>query len=567
MQISETIRTLISEALAEMNLEVGDFVVEHPNELEHGDYASNVALVAAKAWQNPSNPSGQGNPRELAEELLRYIVNQENEYIEKVEIAGPGFINFYLSKKFYEDQLKEILENGKDWGRNEDQRGKKIMVEFTDPNPFKAFHIGHLMSNAIGESIARLIEFSGAEVQRVTYQGDVGPHVAAAIWGIQNGHGSVETAEGLGQAYAAGATAAKENENAKAEIDAINKAVYEGNDREINALYEKGRQVSLRHFDEIYEVLGTKFDDMFFESEVWYDGVEIIRKHIGDVYEESDGAVIFKGENYDKKLHTRVFINNKGLATYEAKEIGLAYKKVERADFDLNITITAHEQSEFFKVVMKSLEQFDPALRAKISQMSHGMMKLSSGKMSSRTGDVVTGESLINDVKASVLEVTKDRDIENQEQAATQIAIAAIKYSILRSHTGNDIIYDLEQSLSFEGDSGPYLQYAHTRALSILEKATGRPPRSTIENTGVISNLEKKLYRFPEVVVEAQNEYAPHHVTQYLTDLASEFNSFYASTKILDSENESYLLALTQAFQTTMVNGLYLLGIKTPEKM
>lgn len=558
MNIEQKIRDLITKALKKLEpgSDVLDFVIEHPNELDHGDYATNVALVCAKQVGK--------NPKEFAESIVLYIDSQKTKEIEKIEIAGPGFINFYLSKVFYEDQLKEILEAGEHWGKNDTNSGKKIMVEYTDPNPFKAFHIGHLMGNAIGESISRLIEYSGAEVTRANYQGDVGLHVAKAIWGLQHGHGGMENTIELGVAYAAGSAAYEEN---KQEINRINKAIYEGSDEAINKLYEEGRKISLEHFEDIYRVLGTTFDPgfYFFESQTWRKGVEIVNQHMGDVFEESEGAVVFKGEKYDNTLHTRVFINSEGIPTYEAKDLGLAYKKNESGDFDTLITITAVEQKEYFKVLRKALEQFDKELADKIVHISHGMMRLPSGKMSSRTGNVVTGESLIDSVKKRVLEITKERNIENQEEIAEKIAIAAIKYSILRSHAGNDIIYDLEKSLSFEGDSGPYLQYAHTRAQSILEKKNAVV--NAVVNSEEISDLEKILYRFPEVVKEASEEYAPHHIVQYLTQLAGEFNSFYAHTKILNSENESYNVALTKAFALTMVNGLYLLGIKVPEKM
>lgn len=550
MEIQSKIRTIIEGALAKLDIDAGGVFLEHPNERDRGDYSTNIAMILAKQEKK--------DPKTLAKKIIAEIDPDDD--IEKIEIAGPGFINFFLSREFFANSLRVIQSEGAEWGKNSTYKGKKIMVEYTDPNPFKVFHIGHLMSNTIGESIARLIEFSGAEVKRANYQGDVGPHVARAIWGLEHGKGSAKTPEGLGEAYAAGA---KAYEDHKEEIDGINRAIYGGADRAINELYEKGRRTSLEHFEKIYQKLGTRFDYSFFESGTWYEGEELVRQNVPKVFTESDGAIIFEGEKFDKSLHTRVFITSEGIPTYEAKDLGLAYKKKEEYDFDLSITITASEQETYFAVMLKALEQFDPDLASKILHVSHGMMKLPGGKMSSRTGDVISAESLISEVEEKVLDIMKERDIEDKEAVAVEIAIGALKYSILKQDPGKDIIYDLERSLSFEGDSGPYLQYARTRAGSVLEKAEGKG--STVPKKA--SSLETFLYRFPEVVEKAQIELKPHHVLVYLTELAAEFNRFYATEKIIGSEFEGHFLLLTKAFAITMENGLSLLGIRVPEKM
>jgi arginyl-tRNA synthetase len=206
------------------------------------------------------------------------------------------------------------------------------MVEYTDPNPFKPFHIGHLMSNAIGESIARLQEFSGAEVIRANYQGDIGLHVAKTMYCllrkpeeyIRKDESIGEQAFLIGVAYSEGAEAYESDEKAKEEINEINKKLYEKSDKKINELYDWGRDVTLKAFEEIYKDLGTQFKHYFFESVMAPIGESIVRDNLGKVFEESDGAVVFKAEKHDPKLHTRVFINSKGLPTYETKEIYLS---------------------------------------------------------------------------------------------------------------------------------------------------------------------------------------------------------------------------------------------------
>ncbi|MEX0916948.1 MAG: arginine--tRNA ligase [Candidatus Paceibacterota bacterium] len=525
-------------------------ILEHPAELSHGDYASNVALMLAKE-------AGK-NPRELALEIAHHIEQRQPKEIAKVEVAGAGFINFTLSEYFLRSTIERIISEGGKWGSNTTLSGKKVLVEYTDPNPFKEFHIGHLMNNTIGEATSRLVEFAGAETKRANYQGDVGPHVAKAIWGKMK-----QKELSWGEAYAYGAKAYEENETAKKEITEINKKIYEESDEEINKLYREGRKDSFSLFEEMYALLGTSFDFYFFESEVWKEGLSLVRKNVGSVFAKSDGAIVYRGEA--DGLHTRVFVNSEGLPTYEAKDLGLALAKKEKYPSDISITVTASEQTEYFKVVLSAMEKVMPQYAKKVKHISHGMMRLPSGKMSSRTGDVVTAEVLIENVKEIALKKMEDAGIEKEEEIAEMVAIAAIKYSILKQTTGKDIIYDPERSLSFEGASGPYLQYAHTRAHSILTKA-GREGDTKSEK-GSEDTLERLLYRFPEVVARAQNEYEPHYVVTYLTELASSFNSFYAKEKIIGGEHEVYNLALARAFQITMQNGLWLLGIKTPQRM
>jgi len=547
--IREELKKAIKEAISVLGFEIEDIHLEHPADLSYGDYSTNVAMVLGKV--------NSRNPKELAQEIADKI--SENKSIEKVEVAGAGFINFYLSQEFFTESIKEILKEKDKWGSNGSLKKQKIIVEYTDPNPFKEFHIGHLMSNAVGESISRLVEFSGARVVRANYQGDVGLHVAKAIFGKQK-----NPEMPFGDAYAYGSQNYEDN---KDEIKEINKKVYEKSDESINKLYDEGRKVSLEHFEEIYKKLGTKFDEYFFESETGPKGYKLVEENIGKIFEESDGAVIFKGE--DVGLHTRVFLNSEGLPTYEAKDLALAQVKSERFDYDKSVVVTASEQKEYYKVVLEAMKKISPELASKTKHITHGMMRLPSGKMSSRTGDVITGESLIDEVQARVFNKMNDLSIENKAQISEQIAIGAIKYSILKQSAGKDIIFDMDKSLSFEGDSGPYLQYSHTRASAVLEKAKkGKIKTSFKTNLTETIELEKLLYRFRDVVERANMEYEPHYVTTYLTELASAFNSFYAKEKIVDDSNTApYKVALTEAFKITMKNGLWLLGIKTPERM
>lgn len=545
--MKEVIENLILEALGEMGLEPTEFVVEHPNDLAFGDYSANVALVLSKKLGK--------NPKDLAEEIAGTLRQAQGDFIHEIKVAGAGFINFYLSDKFFQNKVGEILADEEGFGRSSLWKGKKFFIEHTQPNPFKEFHIGHLMNNAIGESFSRIARANGAEVKTASYHGDKGLHVAKAVWAIKQGID-------LRSAYAYGTKAFDEDEEAKKEILEINKKVYDKSDEEINALYEKGRKSSFDYFESIYKKLDSKFDYHFYESESGEIGQEIVKDNVGRVFEVSDGAVVFKGEDFG--LHTRVFLNSEGLPTYEAKEVGLAEIKKEKFPYDQSITITAHEQDAFFDVVEVAIGEVFPELKGKLLHLSHGILRLPSGKMSSRTGDVITAEWLIDEVKKSITE--------NGNNATDDIAVASIKYMILRQAIGGDIIFDFEKSISVEGDSGPYLQYAYARTSSLLEKASQEGLIHTADVgltfTRKTHEVEKLLYRFPEVVERAGVEYAPHYITTYLTELAGSYNNFYSQERVISDEPESaYRLAITKAFNIVMKNGLNLLGIPAPERM
>jgi arginyl-tRNA synthetase len=446
------------------------------------------------------------------------------------------------------------------------------MVEYTDPNPFKPFHIGHLMSNAIGESISRLVEFQGAKTVRACYQGDVGLHVAKAIYGMQKVKEGSNYIAYLGDAYVFGAKEYEDDPGAKQEIDQLNKIIFDKSDKKIEEMYKKGREESLKHFELIYKKLGTKFDRYFFESEVAKSGLEIVKDYLTqNVFEVSDGAVVFRGDKHG--LHTRVFINSQGLPTYETKELGLTKLKFKEVNPDTSIVITANEQSDYFKVVLEAMRHIDTNIAERTKHIAHGMLRFADGKMSSRKGNVITGESLISAVEAMVHKKIEERELETFEKnkIAEMVAIGAIKYSVLRQATGGDIIFDFEKSISFEGDSGPYLQYSYVRANSILEKAKkeGIEPARPLVAPEETTLVERLLSRFPEVVSRAGAEYAPHLIATYLIELASAFNSFYANNQIVNKEDKdsAYKVAITSAFASVMKNGLWLLGIEAPTKM
>ncbi len=542
--------------------------LDHPEDIKYGDFSSNIAMMHAKSLGV--------SPKVLAEKIIEEFKKEIPENVESVEIAGPGFINFKIADTYFANQIIEVSKDLENFGKIKLDDGKRIMVEYTDPNPFKIFHIGHLMANTIGESISKIVEFSGAEVIRACYQGDVGLHVAKTIWAVCKSEEYKAqksfSIKFLGDMYVLGSEKYETDEIAKKEIIEINKKIFEKSDAEINKVYGAGRKLSLEYFDEIYEKLGTKFNNFFFESEVADDGVKIVKEFLKKgVFEESQGAIVFPGEKYGE--HTRVFINSQGLPTYEAKELGLTENKFKLyPDLSESIVITANEQNAYFKVILAVLKQIDTNMASKTKHISHGILRPKSGKMSSRKGNIVSAEDLIKEFETLVQDKIKDRDFDDIEKnkVLTEVAIAGLKYTILRQSIGGDIIYDPDKALSFEGDSGPYLQYAVVRANTVISKAKDSKISEEIKTLPEkIDSLERLLVRFPEIIERARLEYAPSHIVTYLTELSSAFNFYYANHQIINEEDpiSSYRVLLTKVFAQVMQNGLWVLGIKVPGRM
>ncbi len=531
--------------------------MEYPPAEAHAEYATNAALAAAKTLGKP--------PRDVAEELLSKLSSIEG--VEKTEIAGPGFLNFTLARGTHTEAVEAA--RGKEWGKNASLRGKTMLLEYTSPNLFKPLHIGNLIGNILGESLARLLEASGADVKRLNYPSDIGLTVAKGVWGLAAHKLDPADITELGKAYVAGNTAYETEPAAKKEIEEINRALYENSNTEYSALRARGIETSRRHLDELCGRLGTKFDAEFFESQSGPIGRDIVREHTGEVFEESDGAVVYRGEQ--DGLHTRVFLNSQGLPTYEAKEVGLFKLKSEAYPrFAVSITVTGSEQKGFFEVVFAAIRKtFPKETEGKdLRHIANGFLRLTTGKMSSRKGNVITGESLLSDLREESRARMGSRELQDPQAVADAVAVGAIKYAVLRQGSGKDIVFDPQQSLSLEGDSGPYIQYAHMRATSILRKAREEGTQAdTGSPTAAAPAVEKLLVRFPEVVRRAAGEYEPHYVAQYLLELAGAFNSWYAAERVLGTLEAPYKLSLVEAVGSTLKRGLQLLGIQAPEEM
>ncbi len=600
-KIRELLRAVISSLYhveAEINL------VEAPKDTG-ADFATNIAMNLAKNLKR--------NPMQIAEEIREKTLELDaaNERkISEIEIAKPGFINIKLSDGFYKLELEKYQKNFLENISQDEYLEKTVICEFSDPNPFKILHVGHLYTSMVGDAISRIVEFAGGNVVRANFGGDVGLHVAKNMYALLQHKDEIndlmtttEKAELLSKTYVEGATAYEEDEIAKEKIVEINKKIYriaeagdsivaelEGlierdasratlNELELAKVYSWGRKASYQYFKDFYKKIGVKFDRYYPESTVAAKGLEMVTKGLGDgVYEESDGAIVFKGEKYG--LHTRVFINKNGLPTYEAKDVGLIFTKWEDYHFDKSIIITGNDIIDYMKVVLKSVEQYAPELSKRTLHLTHGQVKLPGReKMSSRKGNFLKAVDVIELIREELIkvqeELSQNKGEPNPEEVDLRILLGAIRYAFLKYKVGGDIVFDVKESVSMTGNSGPYLQYSAVRAQKVL----GKILESQVEKTNkkveqkewtlvvVEKNLIKKIMQYKNVLGEVVGELSPSKLCTYLYEIAQDFSRFYENVQVVGSEYEVERGAIVLAYLKVLTHGLSILGIEIPEKM
>ena len=549
-------------------------------EAQHGDYATNVALQLSKQVGK--------NPREVGEVLAEKL--RTDSRLALVDIAGPGFLNLRLTDAALRGALHAASARP--------LQGQVVVTEYSDPNPFKVLHAGHFYTSVVGDAISNLLAGAGAQVHRVNFGGDVGLHVGKTMWAItrelggENPEGLAdiptgERSEWMARCYVTGTNAYEDDETARGEIIALNKRVYQlhadgDHDSLFAQIYWTCRQWSYDYFNAFYTRIGSGFERYYPESQTAPVGLVAVKEQLArGVFTESDGAVVFDGEKYG--LHTRVFINSEGLPTYEAKDVGLSLKKWEDYHFDQSVIITGNDIVEYMKVVLKAIEQFEPNLAQRTRHMTHGNVKLAGGvKMSSRKGNFLRA--------VDVLDAAAEANQQATGSESESTVLAAIKYSFLKNRIGGDIIFIPEESVALEGNSGPYLQYAHARARSILAKSSSSVILSEVEESSDTQEdlstsplhsgsaqddklqpeerlLVRKLTEYPEVVARATTELMPHHVCTYLYELAQEFNRFYENNRVIGDDRQQLRLGLVESYADTLKEGLALLGIHAPERM
>lgn len=572
----EKIRTQLT-SIIEKVFGVTDVVVELTPAPEGtgADFATNVAMRLVKRVGK--------KPVEIAE-ILKSELERDPELEGVVgTVAGPGFLNLRLTTEALRQQAGAVVQAlARPEGLVQDYAGKMVVAEFSDPNPFKVLHVGHLYTSIVGEAISRLLECAGAKVARANFGGDVGLHVGKTLWAVQErGYQPEElTIERIAECYVEGTRAYEEDEGAKTEITRLNKAIYaiaergqgaestDGDEAKLAQLYWRGRELSYKYFEDFYARIGVKFDKYYPESAVAGRGLKEVREHVGSVYEESDGAIVYRGEKVG--LHTRVFINREGVPTYEAKDVGLIFTKWDDWKFDESVVITGNEQKDYMKVVLASIREYAPELVERTRHLTHGLVKLAGNvKMSSRKGNFIKAVDVLDGVEDLLAENAHGKKVD------TRLALAAVKYAFLRYKIGGDIIFDPQESVSMTGNSGVYLLYSAVRAQKILAKVeagSGDLSKNIVQTEtegaeGFERGLYKKIVQYGEVLPEAVREKAPHKICTYLYELAQEFSRFYEAVPVAGSTREKERAELVRMDLAVMKHGLGLLGIEIPEEM
>jgi len=500
------------------------------------------------------------------------------EIVEKTEFVA-GFINIWIKKEFLIKEAKFILKDELEKRLQKNNEGKKFIVEFAHPNTHKELHVGHMRTLITGEALARLLETTGGKVFRANYQGDIGPHVAKAIWGVQkmmeeSGEGvddwekktNSEKAHFLGKGYALGCSDYDGEDKDK--IDEINQMLYQ-RDPKIMDIYQKTRSWSLNYYDDFYARFYTNFDKLFFESEISEKGKKIVEENIGKIFKKGkEGAIVFEGEEYG--LHTRVFITGAGTVTYEGKEMGLAYAQREAFEYDKNIHVVGNEQKGYFQVVIKAMDLIDPWFEDRQFHLAMGMVTFADRKMSSRTGDIVTVDSILDETTKNILPLVKEEGVD-KKAIAEAITIGAVKLSVLKSDPRQNSVFDVKKSTDLNGNSGPYLQYTYARCQSVLEKSTMAEQEIEVEGFSEFNETELALlryfYQFEERIVESSEKLNPAILAEYLLGLARKYNEFYGKCRIVGEKEEGQRLFLTKITGKVIKDGLKILGIETVEKM
>lgn len=538
----------ISEIVEELFGQSIEVELDRPDP-QFGDFSTNAALRLAK-------PLGK-NPREVAEEIALKL--RETDEYDKVEVAGPGFINITLGAGALLDEIAKRPAITRS--------GQTIVIETNNPNPFKAMHIGHAFNSILADTVANLLALSGARVHRVSYHGDIGLHVGKIMYSLLGyADGDISKFENIpkqernmfmSQMYASGSRAYNDDDSAKQEIRQLAEQSFSPGDGLYGQIYRLFLGWSFEEIDENVARLGNvPIEKRFLESQADSIGVGIVRDNTPGVFEESDGALIFRGSQHG--AFDNVFVGKNGRGVYAARDLGLIRLKSEAFNPDVSYIVTAEEQRDYFKGVLAAAGLVWPGEKGSTVNIPTGMVKLSTGKMSSRDGGVVTIDWLYEEFSKAI----KERGGEPTDE----LVAGALRYSFLRVKIGGDVEFDINEAVSLSGNTGSYLQYAHARAKSILAKSDA----GFVQPTEVMPEdrlLVRKLSEYHEAVDRAVASLEPHHICNYLFDLAQEFNRYYENNRVIGDEKEAHRLSLVTIYADILEAGLAILGVEAPERM
>jgi arginyl-tRNA synthetase len=514
-------------------------------------------------------------PNEIAIEIAAKIGPKE--LIKKIKADGP-YVNFRLSEEVFGSAvLAEVKKQKESYGIVKEKKEKRIMVEFAQPNTHKSLHVGHLRNFLVGQMTSDVLKAIGYEVVPVSYINDLGRHVAQSIWCMQKFHKDEEVAKEdrvsyLAKVYAEGATKSKENKVAEKKISKIFQELEEMTGENI-ALWKETRKWSIDYFKSVFKELGLTIDAYYFESELLEETREIIEVlKEKEIAELSEGALIVRLE--EEGLGVFVLVRSDGTLLYTAKDLALAVKKDKDYNLHRSLYVIDARQALAMKQAFVTLEKF--GFEKELEHLSYEFVTTKEGAMASRTGNVIRYEDLRDQMLLRAKEETakrhEDWKEEEIEEVAKTIAFAGLRFSMLKQDLDKKIVFDMEEALSFEGFTGPYLLYTYARAKSLLKKA-GRNKKDVAADK-LTSQVEHELLvqiaKYPEVVFKAGGTLQLSAIAQYIFSLAQTFSEFYHAVPVVKEEDEevrAQRLILVETTAQVLRNGLALMGIKTIDQM
>jgi arginyl-tRNA synthetase len=573
--MEEKIREILENSVRKLfpQIKIPELQVEHPEKKEFGDYSTNLAFLIAKELKK--------KPIEIANQIAKSI--EKEKIFEKVEVKEPGFINFFLSLDFLFEELRKILKEKENYGKNKIGKGKTVIIDYSSPNIAKPFGIGHLRSTIIGQALYNIYKFLGYKVIGDNHLGDWGTQYGKLVFAIKKwGKKKAEnySIEELEELYVKFHKEVEKNPQLEEEGRKWFKKLEEG-DREARKIWKILVKISLKEFERIYKILGVKFD--FALGESFYEPMtkEIIEElREKKIAKESQGALIVE---FPKNEFPPVILQKSdGTTTYFTRDLATIKYRLKKWNPDLIIYEVGADQKLHFQQLFKTVEILGWAKKTKFVHVAHGLYRTKTGKFSTRKGETVHLEDVLKEAIERAKEIIEKSETsrglteKEKERVSKIVGIGAVKYNDLSQHPSKDIIFDWEKVLNLKGNSAPYLQYTFVRCQSVLKKSG-----SWMLEVGIrklqIEKLKKEeidilreIYKFPEVVQEAAKKFSPNLICNFAFDLAKKYNLFYDLYQILkaeDKETKKFRLILTRAVAQIIKNSLFLLGIQTPEKM
>mgnify|MGYP004672402921 FL=1 len=562
-QISKAIEKVINVDYTEL-----ETFIEEPKDQENGDYAFPCFRLAKELRKSPQM---------IAQEISQNI-EIDNKYVEKIEVVG-GYLNFYINKDTLAEEVVKEIEEKDEYGRSKIGNGKTILLDYSSPNIAKPFHIGHLRTTLIGNSLYKIYKYLGYNTVGINHLGDYGTQFGKMIEAYKLWKNEYNLEEDpinkMMDMYVRINALCKEDEKVLENCRNNFKLLEEGEEYYTN-LWKKFKDLSLIEFDKIYDLLNVKFD--LIEGEAFFaDKTENVVKELEEKGKvtESEGAKIVNLE--DQGIETPAIVKKSdGSSIYASRDLAAIMYRAKKYDYDKCLYVVGYEQNLYFKQVFAVAKYLvDEKYYRGLIHVSYGLVQLPTGKMSTRLGNVVKIEDLINETieKAKEIIVSKNPELNDKDEVAKKVGLAAIIFNTLSTVTNKDQIFDWNTALNFQGETGPYIQYTYVRTQSVLEKVGDIPKYNEFDTNALTDsysqNILKLIYKFEDILKQVADKNEPSILSRYLIDLAKAYSSFYNENKIIveDENVKKARVFITYATGKVLKLGSALLGIEMPNKM